>query len=192
MRLLHAYWSPLSSKKWFIMMLQNLQITLISTLRKAKNKFADKYGNIHFSDLSIDKKPNVAVLSSFKPKCRRRSQLKNEMTKLYSIWYRHHFNAVTSRSYLPGARDDSVLVVLEQFPDDLSAVAGIDGLQGRRKWKKNMLTQMAKLLPSKTLLRNRLDLEIRYLGVYDRAEWATKSVDFTFVKSAATFQGRTR
>ena len=38
----------------------------------------------------------------------------------------------------------------------------------------------------------RLDLEIRYLGVYDKEEWAVKAVDFTFVKSAATFQGRTR
>ena len=43
-----------------------------------------------------------------------------------------------------------------------------------------------------SFVSERLDLEIRYLGVYDRAEWATKSVDFTFVKSAATFQGRTR
>ena len=64
---LHAYWSAFSSKKLFIMLLQNLQIILINALRKAKNKYADKYGNIHFSDLSIDKKPNVAVLSSFKP-----------------------------------------------------------------------------------------------------------------------------
>ena len=36
-----------------------------------------------------------------------------------------------------------------------------------------------------------LDLEIRHLGVYDKEEWAIKAVDFTFVKAAATFQGRT-
>ena len=39
---------------------------------------------------------------------------------------------------------------------------------------------------------SRLDLEVRYLGVYDKEEWAIKAVDFTFVKSAATFQDRTR
>ena len=69
MWLLNAYWSPFSSKNLFIILLQNLQIILISTLRKAKNKFAVKYGNIHFSDLSMGKKPNVAVLSSLKPEC---------------------------------------------------------------------------------------------------------------------------
>ena len=42
------------------------------------------------------------------------------------------------------------------------------------------------------MMNIRLDLEIRYLGVYDKVELTVKAADFTFVKSAATSHERSR
>ena len=51
---------------------------------------------------------------------------------------------------------------------------------------------VAKHLDWRQASQVRLDLEIRYLGVYDKEESAIKAGDFTLVKSAATFKDRTR